>query len=97
MSLFYSIIFLLLEGNADSIGAGLCMMGPHGDLICYTIGVAGMIHTVLHVASNTLIGLAIARNFIFHLSSLLFRNSKLIIPNLERVNTKNQNLTKGGR
>ena len=64
-------LVLLLEGCADSISAGLCVMRSDGDMCLNTVSVAVVVHTVLYVALYSLIGLAVARNLIFHLFSLL--------------------------
>ena len=53
--LFYSAVFLLLEGYADGVCAGLGVVRSDCDLIGGTVCVAGVIHAVLDVALDTLV------------------------------------------
>ena len=48
------MLLSLFKGSANSLSAALCVARSYGDLTCSTIGVAIVIHTVLHVAFDTL-------------------------------------------
>jgi hypothetical protein len=85
---FYSAVFLLLEGHADSIRAGLGMVRSDCDLIGGTVCVARMVNAVLNVTLDTLVMLATV--LIIHFIPPFARNSAIIIAREQGDNSKIQ-------
>ena len=71
MDSFYSAVFLLLEGSADGIGAGLGVVRSYGDLLGGTICVAGMINAVLYVTLDPFVVLTAILIIHFYFPPLL--------------------------
>ena len=84
--LFYSAVFLLLEGYADGVCAGLGVMRSDCDLIGGAVSVTRMINAVLYVTLDSLVMLATI--LLIHFIPPFARNSAIIIARGRGDNSK---------